>query len=271
MDELKRSETNNRIDIFTLVAIAITVGLSCCFLHEVVGHAGTSKLLGVKVTRITNAYARQRDATPTQKRLIAAAGIPTTMLFGIGALLLRRKRRDRQHNATDYFLWLFGYVNILSGANYMMFFAFMTFGDLNQVVADLPYENVFRTIIMIAGISTIVATICFAQKSLVSFAGGAADMRRRAFALTLIPYLVIGLINVGASLLLDSDDIPLPLLLISAGGATLGSNSVLLWLNCFVRRSGATPSLTLPRSYGWYLVGIISFGLHCMLARGVNF
>ena len=56
--------------------------------------------------------------------------------------------------------------------------------------------GVLRTISMIAGIITLVATIFVAQKSLVSFAGGAADMRRRALALTVIPYLAIGLINV---------------------------------------------------------------------------
>lgn len=148
--------------------------------------------------------------------------------------------------------------------------AFLKTADVNQLVRGLPYETAWRATIMVAGLIILVPAFYFSLKSLQPFVGGQTDVRRRMAILTVVPYLVIGIVNVGAPLLF-SGDTPIGLLLLSGAGATFGSNSLLLWLNCFAKKSGDAPSLTIRRNLGWYGIGAICQGLHFLLARGIDF
>ena len=148
--------------------------------------------------------------------------------------------------------------------------AFVEFADVHQLVRGLPHETTWRAITLLAGLVILLPTFYFALKTLLPFVGGRADARRRMAILTVVPYFVIGTVNVGASLVF-SGTTPVWILLLSGIGATFGSNSFLLWLNFFARKSDDSPSLTIYRSLGWYLTGAVCLSLHFLLARGIDF
>lgn len=262
---------NRNIDPITLIAMSVVVVLACSFLHEAVGHAGMANVLGVKVVRITSSYARQRDATETQARFIAAAGIPVNLLFGVAAVAYARFRTRDEHDSMHYFLWLFGYTSILSGANYMVGFAFLQVGDVNMIVRGLPNESVWRSGIMVAGLILMCVAWYFAAKTFIRFVGGEENMRRRGALLTVVPYLVMGCVSTGTAVVFHDGSLPFWLVLLSAGGSTFGSNSFLLWMNLFLRKSGTAPTLSLPRNTGWIGTGVVCLLLFCLLARGIDF
>jgi|GEM_PF-4220935 len=250
--------------------MSVAVVLACSFLHEVVGHAGMATALGVRVVRITSSYARQRDATETQARLVAAAGVPVNLLFGVAAIAYARFRTRDEHSAMHYFLWLFGYTSTLSAANYLLAFAFVQVGDIHIVVRGLPNETVWRSVITVAGLIMMCVGWYCAAKTFIRFVGGEANMRRKGALLTVLPYLVMGFVSVGTAVLFHDGSTPMWLVLLSAGGSTFGSNSFLLWMNLFLRKSGNAPTLSLPRNTGWIVTGAICFVLYCLLARGIN-
>ena len=54
--KIDASDSNDRIDWLTVVAVAIAVGFSCCFVHEAIGHAGMAKLLDVRNSNHKSVY-----------------------------------------------------------------------------------------------------------------------------------------------------------------------------------------------------------------------
>jgi hypothetical protein len=104
-----------RTHTLTTVAIAVAAYAFCDLVHEVVGH-GTAALMvpGVHVLSLSSVALQ----TTGGSRIVAAAGSMANLIAGAAALALFH-RRDR-FSASDYFLWLFGSLN-LNGSGYPLY------------------------------------------------------------------------------------------------------------------------------------------------------
>lgn len=269
--ETSASTEKAKIDLLTISAVAIIVYFLCCFLHEAVGHGGTTALLAAKVTRITNAYVTHAGASDFQARLIAGAGISVNLLFGCLAIFTLRKWPSSTNSVMRYFLWLFGHMNLFTASGYMMTFALMRIGDLNIVVRGLPFETAIRIGILLAGLGITVWAFIHVGRTLVEFAGNGNDRMQRGVTLTLVPYLVGGSANVGASLL-GVGNVPVAIVLVSAIGATFGGTFPFVCAPLMMPKpNGQISVLTPTRSMAWIMTGAGFLVLYVLLGRGVSF
>ena len=272
---MNQSETSTsvqvaKIDCLTISAIAIIVYFLCCFLHEAVGHAGTAALFGAKVTKITNAYVTHESASDFQTRVIAGAGIAVNLLFGSITIFLRRSMPRLDNDVTHYFLWLFGCMNLFTAGGYMMTFALMRIGDLNAAVRGLPFEMGIRVALLLLGFAITAWTFVHAGKTLVEFAGQGDDRMRRGVTLTLVPYLVGGSVNVGASLL-GVGNVPVAIVLVSAIGATFGGMFPFVWVPQMMPQSSESNHVLTPgRSIPCLVAGAVFLVLYVLLGRGIS-
>ncbi len=269
--EISPSTERAKIDFLTISAAAIIVYFLCCFLHEAVGHGGTAALLGAKVTKITSAYVTHEGASNFQARMIASAGVLTNLLFGCLAIFMRRHLQRSGNDVAHYFIWLFGHMNLFTAGGYLMTFALMKVGDLNIVVRGLPFEMAIRIAMLMVGLAIIVWTFVHAGKTLVEFAGQGDDRMRRGVTMTLVPYLVGGSVNVGASLL-GVGNVPVAIVLMSAIGATFGGMFPLVWVPKMMPRSNDPISVLTPtRSIPWQIAAVVFLVLYLLFGRGMSF
>ena len=262
-----------RIDLLTVCSVAIIVYFLCCFLHEAAGHGGMATLLGVKVTRVTNAYCSQQDASEFQGRLIASGGILLNTIVGLLAIAVRSRMPRRENSVLHYFIWLLAHMNLLTAGGYMASFSFLRIGDLHAVVHDLPYERLIRAAIFLVGIALIIWTFRQAGRTLTEFTGQGSERFRRARILTIVPYFVGGLVNVGVSLL-GVGKVPLDMVLMSSIGASFGGNFPLLWIPTAMwwpAEQDPPTVMTPTRSIPWLTAGSMSLGLYVLLGRGIDF
>jgi len=109
----------------TVYAIAVVCYFVAALVHEGLGHAGTTALLGGRVEQITSASCTCDTSTlaPWAARAVFAGGCIANILTGGLALWVgRRIRRDRA--TLRYTAWLFGHVSLFIAAGYLMVFRF---------------------------------------------------------------------------------------------------------------------------------------------------
>jgi hypothetical protein len=259
-----------RVDLLAVAAIACV----CCLLepvvHEGLGHGITAIALGAHFQHVSSVdmAADETHLAAWAVRIIAAAGIVANLVFGKGALIVFWRTRSANAN-TRYFLWLFGHSNLFVGSGYLLALSFANFGDIQELVAGLPQRTLVQALLTLIGIVIALMTYFHAARTLDEFLG-ADDSWRRALALTVLPYFVIGTVHTLAGTLNPEG---LLLILISAAAASFGGNMPMAWIPFAVRRARSDASvapLTPVRDPFWLTSAVLSLIiLFGVLAPGV--
>jgi hypothetical protein len=206
------------------------------------------------VSSVDLAYDQSSVAEPAN-RTIASAGILANLLFGIIALALLARLRTAGAN-TRYFLWLFGHSNLFVGSGYLLALSFAGFGDIQALVEGLTRGPILQVTFTLVGVAIALATYFHAARTLDEFLGR-ENRQQRTFALAVVPYFIIGLVNTAAGAL--NPESP-TLILLSAAAASFGGNMPMAWLPFATRRiRDATPERPLtPRSDGFWITSAIA-------------
>jgi hypothetical protein len=243
-------------DLWTIVGIALVVGLIAIVAHEGLGHGLAVVLTGHELTRVTSVDAEfvETGVGPGALRLIAAAGVVANVIVGLlawGAMRAARGAHGR------YFLWLLSFSNFLVAGGYLLALSFVDFGDVQAFMAGLPAKPLWQFVSTAIGAVASFVALRIAMRLLDPFLGWDRGARkRRAIMLALPPYFAIGVSAVVAGALNPTSPV---LILISAAASSFGGNAFLAWLPLWVRaESAATPRapLIVGRSWPWIVGGI---------------
>src|SRR5579863_4050368 len=155
----------------------ITISLVACelqdVLHEGLGHGVTAWLSGAHRLTIST-VALQADI---DTRWISANGTLVNLLFAaVFYLLLRRPRRSRP--ATRYFLVLAMMGNLFTGTGYFLFSGIANFGDWAAVIHGLQPYWLWRTALIVLGVTAYYGSMLVVASELRPFARSESSPRR---------------------------------------------------------------------------------------------
>ncbi len=246
-----------KIDILMVVSITIISYLFAQIIHEGLGHGGMALLFGAKIIQVTNTNL-QYDPTGislSASRVIALAGTLANVVVGILALWFLRMPSIKSANMR-FFLWLFGHINLFKGFGYLLI-TFAPIGDWHDVAERLPSQTLWMIGLTLLGAVTSLGTFFYAAWTLDEFVGKDTDLRRRAFTLTILPYLVGGSVNVLATIV----GLGITIFTFTAALATFGGTFLMVWLGLAVGRPRPNTPLepvTPIRDTGWLIAGVVA-------------
>jgi len=250
--------STRRIDLPTLVAVAIVAYALSNVAHEGLAHGGACVAAGGE-PRMLNAvfFDCGRDGvSDAGSRWIAAAGsLVNLVLAALSVVLLRRARRPH----AVYFLWLFATINAVQATGYWLFSGVAGIGDWAVVVGGWQPAWAWRTLLAICGGAGYWAVVVASLRRLAPLVGPGDDRVALAVRLTVVPYVVGGLLYVGAGLLNPEGVV---LVLISGAAASLGGTSALAWMAQLLNdprraRPATEPPFALHRSFPWIGAGAL--------------
>jgi hypothetical protein len=253
------------IDRLTVIAIGIVSGLLLLVTHEVFGHSVVTLALGERLVHLTNVDSSFAGAaSPLVMRLIAAAGIVANIVFGCIALSIVRIFTGRARTL-GYFFWLYGHATLFMGSAYLAGFAFLPFGDVRAATEGLPGAPFIHAVFVVAGVAIYWLTLRDATKTLAIWNGGDPAIGR---ALTIVPYLAMGITNTAAGLFNPMGPLNGALW---AAAATFGANAGLLSAASDDPGPATTTSrFTVARSPVWIASGAVAAAiLFFILGPGV--
>ena len=252
-------------DVLTICAISIVAGILTNILHEGVGHGLTALLTGAESGVLTTvAWSSAFDS-----RLVEAGG---TLANLAAALMFWIALRSTENSSvpTRYFLLITCAFNLFTGTGYFFFSGVTNFGDWAAVILGLHPHWLWRTLLVIVGVSSYFAAAVVVGIGLVRFVGISRQQQGRLRKLTFVPYFSGILLAVVAGLL---NPLAIQLLWQSALPATAGGQSGLLWLQYYIPR-GTEPRRAgeqLARSYVWIgLAAVLGVLYIVVLGRGVT-
>lgn len=257
-------EAKQKIDIVTVASITIITYLFAQIIHEGLGHGGMALLIGAKIIQVSNTHLQYDPIgiSLSAGRVIAAGGTLANVVVGILALWILRTTSMKSAN-TRYFLWLFGHVNLFKGFGYLLI-TFAPIGDWHDVTEGLPAQTIWMIGLTLVGAVTSLGTFFYAAWTLDEFIGKDSDRRRRAFTLTLFPYVLGGIVNVAATII----GLGVSIYTFTGALATFGGTFLMVWLGLAVghpRPDTPLEHLSPVRNTSWLIAGAIAivFYLFC--------
>jgi hypothetical protein len=134
-----------RINLATVISIAlIAFGLQSV-VHEVLGHTIVAWLTGTKVVLISSTAMQ----TVGGGKWVPASGPLASLAFGIAAYLALR--RMPRFGAWRLFLWIFAFANLFLSTGYILYSGLFNFGDSAIVIAGLRPAWLYRALLVVAG------------------------------------------------------------------------------------------------------------------------
>jgi hypothetical protein len=252
-------------DVPTVCAISVLAGILGNVVHEGLGHAATALLTGAKTgTLSTVAWTSSYDS-----RLVAAAGTLANLAAALFFWIVLVKAAQASVQWRFFLLISFAF-NLLDGAGYFLFSGFTDFGDWATVIAGLPAHWMWRTVLVVVGVTTYYGAVLIVGIGLVRYVGVERNDSRRLRNLTLIPYASVVLLSSAAALLNPSG---IQLLWQSALPATAGGHSGLLWLRYYIPRGTipVRPSDAMRRNDLWIAIAVIFATVFIfVLGRGIT-
>lgn len=199
-------EKHSAIHIPTLIAISITAWALVNILHEIVGHAGVSLLMGVPVKGVSTTtifmemdwdqFVAERGLNPV--RLIVTGGTLVNILTGALALLALGWKRIT--NVTmRYALWLFAAFSMVIVAGNMVTSHLLGFGDWIEFLSGLEARNFWQIGVTLVGLAILAAGYLLSLRLRLP---RAKEDRRALLAMTAIPVatmMVVQTLSVVAS------------------------------------------------------------------------
>ena len=259
------TQIQGKDDVLTVCATSIVAGILANVLHEGFGHAATALLTGAKSGVLsTVAWSSAHDS-----RLVAAGGT----LANLAAALVFWVALRRAKNATArlrFFLLICLAFNLFDGTGYFLFSGFTNFGDWAVVIAGLPAHWLWRTLLIVVGISSYFGAAIVVGSALVRYVGVPRNDSRRFWKLMLIPYSCSILLAVASGIL---NPLGIPLLWQSALPATAGGHSGFLWLQYYIPKATVPErsSDAIVRSYAWIVAAIaLAIPFIFVLGRGIT-
>jgi len=251
-------------DRATVCAISLIAAILANVLHEGLGHAAIALLTGAK-TGILSTVAWSSDL---DSRLVAAGGTLVNLAAGGVSWTTLRSVRSASVQLR-FFLLLCVAFNLFVGTGYFLFSGVTNFGDWAVVIAGLPAHWLWRTVLVVVGVSSYYAAALVVGVGLVRYVGVPRNELRRLRKLTFIPYFSsIVLLSAGGLL----NPIGIQLMWQSALPATAGAKSGLLWLRYSIP-SGTVPvrgSEGIDRNYAWVALALaLSIIFVFVLGRGI--
>lgn len=256
-NRLQRMDHRALSDRLTVIAIAIIVYAGANVTHEIIGHCGTTYLLGAKCSFISTTDLRIIPEMPAWKfRIAAFAGSAANWLAALLSLALLRAWR-KPSPALRFFFWLSVCVNILVPSTYLLVSPIIRFGDWYNITVGLTRQFAWRIAMVSSGAMACWFSfkLCRAELGkLIGFGGRAAQ----SYAWTLVApaYLAGGAIVVAAALF---SPLAAKWALFVAAGGTFG---VTFWLLLLPLRIPEPPNtaeypLAVKRSRGWLVAGVL--------------
>ncbi|MGH9328432.1 MAG: hypothetical protein ACRD2B_17315 [Terriglobia bacterium] len=245
-------------DRLTIAAVAVTAYLCSVVMHEACGHGLIANLLGLHPTHVSTVDLEVSFLhVPLWKvRLVSAAGCGANLVLAVFAVMAG-SLATRRSAATRYFFWLLATINILIPGGYLMVLTFPGIGDWGDFVRGLGHPLIWKSGLTLVGVGISFFGLRWGVRHLQPFLGGPLN-RRRAWSLTLVPYLAGSATNTLAGALNPTSPW---LILISAAAATFGGTSWLLWIGGLAARRRLpepAPENVLVRDNRWLVAGVIS-------------
>ncbi len=231
----------------TVIAIAVVAYAADDMVHELIGHGIASLILKIKILSIATVGLQTAESS----RVVAAAGAIANVIAGAAALLLAGRLQG--FNPWRYFLWLFGFINLMNGTGYLMASALLGGGDWAVVIAGLNPPLLWRAGMGLLGVVLFASTAQWAsslmRQMVIQRTVNHGDLAR----LTVPAYLAGGVLFVAASAL---NPISPSLILGSGAGASFGLTFGLLLVPRMVESKAehrGPPAQSLRFSWSWIL------------------
>ncbi|HZQ42761.1 MAG TPA: hypothetical protein VFA99_05885 [Acidobacteriaceae bacterium] len=240
----------------SMAAIAVCLATT---LHEGVGHGVTAWLRGDVVTQLTSNHL----SSVRPDRLVDAGGTLANLVVGFASMMISVASGKRANQR--YFFWIFGALNLLSGAGYFLFSGALGVGDWDQVIAGSPHYVGFRVLMVIFGAVWYVAILRLIAMEIHPFLTRRRDYNR----LARLAYCAACATDCVAGAF---DPMGVKLLLISTIPAVFGGFSGLLWADVFLPKFSVERPLIVKPSRALWVAAIVIVALFVgVLGRGVEF
>jgi hypothetical protein len=235
-------------------------------IHEVMGHGVACALTpGVRALSLSTVALQ----TSASGRAVAAAGSIANIAAGALCFALFRARKG--FDATRYFLWLLGTINLMNGTGYLLFSGILDYGDWAVVTAGLEPHWMWRAALVAAGIATYWGVVRFSAARMASLVRGGVVNRQDVRRLVFSPYLAGGLLLVAGAAL---NPIGPQLILLSGLSSGFGAMAGLLYLPALVEgdtKDSGTPAPALAFSPAWLIFSILTAAIFIfLLGPGIN-
>ena len=235
-----------RSSLLTIIAVAIVAYASSDAVHELVGHGSVALLSGIKVTSVSSVGLQSLESN----RLLSAGGCIANGLAGLISFVLLRRRT--KFDPAAYFLWLFGFVNLMNGTGYLLASALLNSGDWSVVIAGQNPSWAWRMGMGIVGLVLYLAVVRWAAALLTALVECSNIDIRELSRLTVPAYLAGGLLMILAAVF---NPFSPSLILLSGAGASLGLTWGLLLIPGMVKARQTSDPQFLPLNWVWVGVG----------------
>jgi hypothetical protein len=260
MTENKSERDNYAMDFLTVIALSVLAYTLAVLFHEYLGHGVACLTLGGHLSELGAYYVvcQYTGMTDINIRLVALAGPLVSLIIGaLGLVVLDRIPTSAAHGR--YWFWLFGTINLMTAAGYLLFSGFTGLGDFGTsrdgVLYQISPEWIWRVGLVVLGVAGYALVIYLSLRRMDNLIGGEGAARvRHAQTLALTSYLTGALMSVLVGLLNPHG---LVIVLISAAASSLGGTSGLAWMTQLMdrkKKSTASP-LQLPRNWSWIAAG----------------
>ena len=254
----------HRSHLLTIVSVALLAYALDDLVHEVLGHAAACAWLGVRMLGLSTIGLQ----TASSSRAVAAAGAIANVVVGAAVLLgLRRPRRFR---TGTWFMWLFGFVNLMNGTGYLMASALTGSGDWAVVIAGREPAIAWRAGMGLIGGVAFAGSVRWAGAILRGWVAAGEVAPADVPRLTGVPYLAGGFLFVLASVF---NPVGPSMILLSGAAASFGLTfGLLIVMRAEVPAPAHAVPAPLPLQWGWVAAGLlVAAGFVAILGPGVRF
>ena len=195
--------SEGRVDVATVIGVAVAAGASMLAIHEFCGHGLTALALGQGPIFVTSTFVWPKNLTSVMNdRVVTCAGSAINLVvLGIVAAIFRA--RPNMSGLSRYVLWALAAVHGFNGFGYMMTSYPLAAGDFHAFAHTFASPLVPGVIVTAIGAWGYLRVMRrFAVKELAPLIGNGEDRFRRARVLALTPYfasIVIAIVSTSIS------------------------------------------------------------------------
>jgi Peptidase M50B-like len=254
--------SKTKVDVLTLIALSAFSFMLATALHEHAGHALACALLGGHIKELGAFYVDcgYESLSAMGNRLVAFAGPLMSLVIGLLGITFF-DRVLRSNSQLKYFLWLFGTVNLMTAAGYLLFSGVAGIGDLGTGQFGVFYqakpEWLYRVGLAILGAASYYGVIRVSIQKMDTFIGGeGAERVNRAQTISLVSYLTGGVVAVLVGLL---NPYGLVIVLVSSAASSMGGTSGLAWMMHLLdrRKNTGDAAFEMRRSWKWIVISVV--------------
>lgn len=255
MEDQDQSDAYPRIDLWTLVGLALLVLPLLTMGHELAGHALTCLGLGHAPSQLGAYYVECPGTSGWGKRLVAMAGTGMDVVLAMcGYLAWRQLQAPLPRLAA----WMVFAVKGMVAAGYWMFSGLTNLGDWGPAagggIGALPWPWLCRLGLFAVGLVVYVAVTRRAIDMLRAMLGGGMHAWRTQRTVALTTYVVGGVSAVLVSLL---NPLGLVITLVSAVASSFGGTAGLFNVAYARRRSGPASAFVIARRPVILVLGLV--------------